>query len=257
MENGVHPSKPMWQKPSSARKNAEKIKNALARKLLENQMCVTSREFLNMARIPMYNAEVGTGGRLLSAAGEKLPTAMEIAQAEARRQELLEDIPFPIENPTAAQIAELLSPKRVDALTNMIDKAFEAGRNVGRSEGRAEQYSPPPTHAAEAATASSNPLKELVQWGDVILRPVGNGWVIRKIPSEDYRGAPMEVAVVEGDLNEVAKHLAAMKVTAAIKEADNRADNMLSGMAQMAGSAAGSSLQINTPTGYGATARRT
>lgn len=65
-------------------------------------------------------------------------------------------------------------------------------------------------------------LKDLVSYGDIVIRKVGNGYVIRRIPGDYMRpmdGGCIETWVVEGnDIKGVADQLTAMQATDTMRE---------------------------------------
>lgn len=72
-------------------------------------------------------------------------------------------------------------------------------------------------YAAHKRRGVVDELKELVNYGDIIIRKVGNGWVIRKIPGAVMQGMPIETWVVEGnDIKLVGDQLTAIQANDAM-----------------------------------------
>lgn len=105
---------------------------------------------------------------------------------------------------------------------------FAAGVKQGREE------------AGKEYAARTNPrvkiydeLRELVAAGDIVIRKVSNGFIIRRIPS--YGGGSIETWVVEGDdIKSVVDQLTAIQATDAMAPPTDRVENNLAnGMAAM------------------------
>lgn len=85
-------------------------------------------------------------------------------------------------------------------------------------------------HTAHTAAARStglvDELKELVSYGDFIVRKVGNGYVIRRIPGDMYHrleGVPIETWVVEGnDIKGAADQLCAIQANDVLEKERER-----------------------------------
>lgn len=96
-----------------------------------------------------------------------------------------------------------------EALMEMLSQARQAGFNEGMNNH-------PVTDGPNRGLVDT--LKDLVDYGDLVIRKVGNGHIIRRIPH--VNGARIETWVVEGDMSEVAKQLTAITATEAMLNAD-------------------------------------
>lgn len=89
-------------------------------------------------------------------------------------------------------------------------------------------------------------LKDLVSYGDIVIRKVGNGYVIRRIPGSymnPAQGSMIETWVVEGnDIKGVADQLTAIQADDAMK---NQSHDALAAMGQNAATATGARMMID------------
>lgn len=81
-------------------------------------------------------------------------------------------------------------------------------------------------------------LRELLATGDIVIRRVRNGFIVRRIPS--FPGYAVETWVVEGgDIKAVGDQLTAIQANDAMTpEVDRSAGNLSNGVSAMANSAA-------------------
>lgn len=84
------------------------------------------------------------------------------------------------------------------------ERAYEMGRRDGA------MMSPAPPGFVDN-------LREIVSYGDFVVRKVNNGYLLREVPHE---GGMINSWVVEGGLTEVAKQLTAIQATREIEKAN-------------------------------------
>lgn len=69
------------------------------------------------------------------------------------------------------------------------------------------------TIAPPVPRAPEDPLQKMCDYGDLIIRRVNNGHIIRRVPSAHTMHHDVETWVVEGGMDEVAKQLTAIQAT--------------------------------------------
>lgn len=113
------------------------------------------------------------------------------------------------------------------SVPNMQD-VYEAGAKQGREEAEKE-------HQMRARRPGVvDDLKELLSTGDLIIRKVNNGFIIRRVPM--HHGWHIETWVVEGDdIKAVGEQLTAIQATDAMKkpEVDRPDNSLVTGMSAM------------------------
>ena len=94
-------------------------------------------------------------------------------------------------------------------LVSLLDEVREEGRLQGIREGRDQ--------AAETK-AGLDPLDKLVAPGDIVVRAVGNGYVITMLSL--HEGVRATVHLVEGEIEEVGKQLIAINAAKVMQAAN-------------------------------------